>query len=54
MADRELAAWLAAGGLLLASAGRPRAAERLLGAAIGYRALIRVRSSRPESRAAAA
>jgi phosphatidylglycerophosphate synthase len=54
MADRELAAWLAAGGLLLASAGRPRAAERLLGAAIGYRALIRVRSSRPESRAGAA
>jgi phosphatidylglycerophosphate synthase len=46
MADRELAAVLAAAGLLCATGGRRRAGERLLGAAIGYRALIRVRSSR--------
>ena len=52
MADRQLAAALAAAGLLCATAGRPRTAERLLGAAIGYRALIRVRSA-SRTRAAA-
>jgi phosphatidylglycerophosphate synthase len=41
MGNRQLAAVLAGAGTLLAAAGRPRAAERLLGAAIGYRALIR-------------
>lgn len=46
MGNRELAAVLAAAGTLLAASGRPRAAERLLGAAIGYRALIRVRAAR--------
>jgi phosphatidylglycerophosphate synthase len=46
MGHRELAAVLAGAGLLLAVAGRARPAERLLGAAIGYRALIRVRASR--------
>lgn len=46
MENRQLAATLAAGGVLLAARGRPRPAERLLGAAIGYRALIRVRAAR--------
>jgi hypothetical protein len=41
---RELAAALAGAGALAAAADRPAAAERLLGAAIGYRALIRVRA----------
>jgi phosphatidylglycerophosphate synthase len=50
LAGRELAAVLAAAGLLCAAAGRRDAAERLLGAAIGHRALIRVRSSRPATR----
>lgn len=45
MQNRELAAVLAAAGALLAVADRPRAAEALLGAAIGYRTLIRVRAS---------
>jgi phosphatidylglycerophosphate synthase len=45
MAGRRPAAALAGAGLLLAAAGRPRAAERALGAAIGYRALIRVRAA---------
>jgi phosphatidylglycerophosphate synthase len=44
MGHRELAAVLAAAGAILAVAGRPRAAEPLLGAAIGYRTLIRVRA----------
>ena len=47
IAGREPAAVLAAAGLLCATTGRPRAAERLLGAAIGHRALIRVRASGP-------
>jgi phosphatidylglycerophosphate synthase len=46
MGQRELAAALAGTGAVLAAAGRPRAAEPLLGAAIGYRALIRLRASR--------
>ena len=46
MGNREPAAALAGAGLLLAAAGRPRPAQHLLGAAIGYRALIRVRASR--------
>ena len=46
MRHREPAAVLAGAGLLLATARRPRGAERLLGAAIGYRALIRVRAAR--------
>jgi phosphatidylglycerophosphate synthase len=44
--DRGPAAVLAAAGALLAAAGRPRAAEPLIGAAIGYRTLIRVRAAR--------
>jgi hypothetical protein len=44
---REPAAVLAGAGLVLAAAGRPRPAERLLGAAIGYRALIRARALPP-------
>jgi phosphatidylglycerophosphate synthase len=43
--NRGLAAVLAAGGALLAVSGRTRLAEGLLGAAIGYRTLIRVRAS---------
>lgn len=50
--NRELAAVLAAAGALQASRGRARSAERLLGAAIGYRALIRARAA-PETAAAA-
>jgi phosphatidylglycerophosphate synthase len=42
--NRRLAAVLAAAGGLLAVSGRPRLAEPLLGAAIGYRTLIRVRA----------
>lgn len=53
MGHRELAAVLAGAGLLLASAGRRRSAEHLLGAAIGYRALIRVRASRGQAPARA-
>jgi phosphatidylglycerophosphate synthase len=49
MGNRRLAAVLAGAGALLAAAGRPRPAERLLGAAIGYRALIRARSARGSS-----
>jgi phosphatidylglycerophosphate synthase len=45
MADRRPAAVLAGAGLLLAVSGRPRPAELLLAAAIGYRGLIRVRAS---------
>src|SRR3954453_3567280 len=47
--NRGLAAVLAAGGALLAVSGRPRAAESLIGAAIGYRTLIRVRAARRRS-----
>jgi len=47
MRNRELGAVLAAAGLWLAAAGRPRVAERVMGAAIGYRALIRVRAKAP-------
>jgi hypothetical protein len=43
--NRGLAAVLAAVGALLAVAGRPRVAEPLIAAAIGYRTLIRVRAS---------
>jgi phosphatidylglycerophosphate synthase len=43
--NRGLAAVLAAAGALLAVLGRTRAAEPLIGAAIGYRTLIRVRAS---------
>jgi hypothetical protein len=43
--NRGLAAVLAAAGALLAVSGRRRAAERAIGAAIGYRTLIRVRAS---------
>ena len=45
-ADRELGAVLAAGGCLLAAAGRRRAADGLLAAAVGHRALIMLRSLR--------
>jgi phosphatidylglycerophosphate synthase len=45
--NRGPAAVLAAAGALLAVSGRPRAAEPLIGAAIGYRTLIRVRAARP-------
>jgi phosphatidylglycerophosphate synthase len=44
--NRGLAAVLAAGGALLAVSGRARAAEPLIGAAIGYRTLIRVRAGK--------
>jgi phosphatidylglycerophosphate synthase len=44
MRNREPAAVLAGAGLLLATRGHARAAERVLGAAIGYRALLRVRA----------
>ena len=56
VSGREPAAALAAAGLLCATTGRPRPAERLLRAAIGYRALIRARRIRPAraTRAAAA
>jgi phosphatidylglycerophosphate synthase len=54
MGHRELAAVLAGAGLMLAAAGRPQPAEHLLGAAIGYRALIRVRASRAPATAAQA
>jgi phosphatidylglycerophosphate synthase len=43
--NRGLAAVLASAGALLAVSGRPRLAEPLIGAAIGYRTLIRVRAS---------
>jgi phosphatidylglycerophosphate synthase len=43
--NRGLAAVLAAGGALLAVAGRRRLAEPVIGAAIGYRTLIRLRAS---------
>jgi hypothetical protein len=42
--NRGLAAVLAASGAFLAVCGRPRAAEPLIGAAIGYRTLIRLRA----------
>jgi phosphatidylglycerophosphate synthase len=42
--NRGLAAVLAAAGALLAVSGRVRHAQPLLGAAIGYRSLIRVRA----------
>jgi phosphatidylglycerophosphate synthase len=42
--NRGLAAVLAATGALLAVTGRTRAAEPLIGAAIGYRTLIRLRA----------
>lgn len=42
--NRGLAAVLAAAGALLAVSGRQRLAEPLIGAAIGYRTLIRVRA----------
>jgi phosphatidylglycerophosphate synthase len=42
--NRGPAAVLAAAGALLAVSGRVRAAEPLLGAAIGYRTLIRIRA----------
>jgi phosphatidylglycerophosphate synthase len=44
--NRGLAAALAAGGAVLAVSGRTRAAEPLIGAAIGYRTLIRLRAIR--------
>ena len=47
MGNRELAAVLSGAGLVLATLERPRTAGRLLGAAIGYRALIRVRAWAP-------
>src|SRR4051812_6754443 len=40
-------ALLAAGGALCAASGRPRAGGRLVGAAIGYRSLIRLRAVGP-------
>jgi hypothetical protein len=43
--NRGLAAVLATAGAFLAVSGRPRLAEPLLGAAIGYRTLIRIRAS---------
>ncbi|MEA2420947.1 MAG: CDP-alcohol phosphatidyltransferase, partial [Thermoleophilaceae bacterium] len=43
--NRGLAAVMAAAGTLLAVTGRTRAAEPLIGAAIGYRTLIRLRAS---------
>jgi hypothetical protein len=43
--NRGLAAVLAAAGALAAASGRTRVAERLIGAAIGYRALIRIRAA---------
>jgi phosphatidylglycerophosphate synthase len=43
--NRGLAAVLAAAGALLAVSGHTRVAEPLIGAAIGYRTLIRVRAS---------
>jgi hypothetical protein len=42
--NRGLAAVLAAAGTLLAVSGRPRVAEPLIGAAIGYRTLTRLRA----------
>jgi hypothetical protein len=42
--NRGLAAVLAAAGALLAVSGRTRAAEPMIGAAIGYRTLIRLRA----------
>ena len=45
--NRGLAAVLAGAGALLAAMGRRRVAEPLIGAAIGYRTLIRLRASRP-------
>jgi hypothetical protein len=42
-------ALLAAGGALCAASGRPRAAGRLVGAAIGYRSLIRLRAAGPRA-----
>jgi phosphatidylglycerophosphate synthase len=44
--NRGLAAVLAASGALLATSGHRRLAEPLIGAAIGYRTLIRVRAAR--------
>jgi phosphatidylglycerophosphate synthase len=46
-ANRGPAAVFAAGGALLAVTGRPRVAEPLIGAAIGYRTLTRIRAARP-------
>jgi phosphatidylglycerophosphate synthase len=45
-ANRGPAAVFAAAGALLAVTGRPRVAEPLIGAAIGYRTLTRVRAAR--------
>src|SRR4051794_1034490 len=42
-------ALLAAGGALCAASGRPRAGGRLVGAAIGYRSLIRLRAAGPRA-----
>jgi hypothetical protein len=50
--NRGFAAVLAAGGAMLAVCGRPRAAEPLIGAAIGYRTLIRMRAARAPRRRA--
>ena len=44
--NRGLAAVLAGAGALLAVSGRPRVAEPVIGAAIGYRTLIRLRAGR--------
>src|SRR3954469_17418567 len=43
--NRGLAAVLAGCGALLAASGRTRAAERVIGTAIGYRTLIRLRAA---------
>ena len=53
-ANRGLAAVMAAAGALLAVSGRRRFAEPLIGAAIGYRTLIRVRAARAKAPAARA
>ncbi|MDT4943023.1 MAG: hypothetical protein QOJ34_3112, partial [Pseudonocardiales bacterium] len=45
-ANRGPAAVLAACGALLAVSGRVRLAEPLIGAAIGYRTLTRIRATR--------
>jgi phosphatidylglycerophosphate synthase len=50
--NRGPAAVLAAAGALLAATGRSRPAEHVLGAAIGYRTLIRLRTGRRPRRGA--